>query len=109
MGSVFPAEHTELIQLNPVGCVFLVLLVIVIALFAFGTSKSNFNSIAFLVSHNSFAPKKLHPVYSGVPRYSITKPTPCQGFLTCFYNYFPEFFYITPTLNVPAYIGGVYL
>ena len=46
------AERAILHQFDPIGSILLVLIVVIIALFAFGASQSDLHAILFFCCHN---------------------------------------------------------
>ena len=83
MNGVLSAERTIFAQLDTIGRVFLVLLRVVVALFTFGTSKSD-SCTRFFRCHNETPSKKLHLAPEMLFYYIIYKKH-CQLIFAKFY------------------------
>ena len=82
MNSVLLAERAVFAYFKPVRRVFLVLVIVVISLLAFGTSQRNSRSNTFC--HNFCHPKKLTPPYGVLIDFTIYIIY-CQVFFTTFF------------------------
>jgi hypothetical protein len=77
---MFFAEGAVLVQLQSVGGILFVFVIVIITLFAFGAGHSNFYSVAFCICHNIFPYFFSTKIYTrlGVLDYTNTVITDCQ-------------------------------